>query len=378
MRVLIAPDSFTGTLSAERAAAAMAAGWARTAPEDDLICRPLSDGGPGFVAALAAALGGRIVPASVTGPLGESVAAQFLLTPRQGGGGEGLVTGWIESALAAGLQQVPTQRRDPTMTTSRGVGELISAAVAAGARRIVVGVGGTGVCDAGAGLLAGLGAEPAELLSRGGGGLADINYVSLDRVHARLEGVRLAVATDVDVPLTGPRGAARGFGPQKGATPAQVELLEGNLTRFAALLGRAGDGRDPAVALGAGAGGGIGYAVLRLGATRVAGIDTVMRAIGFADVAGSCDLVVTGEGSLDWQSLAGKVIAGVTAASTAGGVPAIALAGRVELVRSDLMAMGLAGAYGLIQAEEAVPTPERAAELLADLAARVARTWSRR
>ncbi len=378
MRVVIAPDSFTGTLSAEQAAAAIAAGWARTSPHDELICRPLSDGGPGFLAALSAALGGRFVPLSVTGPLGTAVSARFLLTQSHSGG-EIVpdLTGWIESASAAGLDQVPPDGRDPTVTTSRGVGELIAAAIRAGARRVVVGVGGTGVCDAGAGLLAGMGASPAPGLSGGGAELSRLSAVSLAAACELVAGVRLEVATDVDVPLTGPRGAARGFGPQKGATPAQVDLLEHNLARFARLLGRTADGRDPAVALGAGAGGGIGFALLRLGATRVAGIETVMEATSFAALAASSDLVITGEGALDWQSLAGKVIPGVAAASAAAGVPTIALAGRVDLIRSDVVQSGLAAAYGASVAGAPVPDPDLAAVHLADLAARVARTWSR-
>jgi glycerate kinase len=367
VEVLICPDSFTGTLSAAQAAAAMAGGWAGVAPGDDLVLRPLSDGGPGFLDAVGAGRGGVRHPIWVTGPLGSPVEADFLMTD------DG--TAWIESASAAGLHLVPADRRDPTRTTSRGVGELMAAALAGGARRIVVGVGGTGTCDGGAGLLEALGAvaQPSGGLSHGGGPLAELAALDLTPALAALDGITLEVATDVDVPLLGARGAARGFAAQKGATQAQVEQLEAAMARWAGLLGRTADGRSPAVALGAGAGGGLGAALVRLGARRVPGIGTVLEAAGLADLIASADLVITGEGSFDWQSLRGKVVAGVAAAALERAVPVVVLAGRVEVSRREWISAGIAAAFPA--AAEPGETP---AEGVARAAARVARTWSRR
>lgn len=366
VRILVCPDSFTGTLSAEAAARAIADGWHRAAPGDDLVLRPMSDGGPGFLAAVRSGSGGDLRAVEVPGPLGDPVHAGYLWTP------DG--TAWVESAMAAGLHLVAQERRDPTGTTSLGVGVLIGAALDAGARRVVLGVGGTGTCDGGAGLLAGLGAtsDPAGGLVAGGGALVAVTGLDLGPALLRVAGVTLEVATDVDVPLLGPRGAARGFAPQKGADPRQVDQLEAAMAHWAGLLGRTPGGRSPAVALGAGAGGGIGAALIRLGARRVPGIATVMDAAGIRAGIASADLVVTGEGALDWQSLHGKVVSGVAAAALEAGVPVLVLAGRIDLTRREWLAAGVAAAF------PAAPDPgEAPGEGLARAAARVARTWSR-
>lgn len=366
VRILVCPDSFTGTLSAAEAAAAIIDGWRQVAGGDDLVGRPLSDGGPGFVDAVRAGTGGALCALGVCDPLGGQVRAHYLLSSD--------ATAWVESAQAAGLHLVPPQRRDPTVTTSRGVGQLIDDALDRGVRRIVVGVGGTGTCDGGAGLLAALGAtsEPPERLGSGGGALTAVRRLVLEPVLERLDGVALEVATDVDVPLLGPRGAARGFAPQKGATPEQVADLERAMAHWAELLGRTAGGRTAAVALGAGAGGGIGAALIRLGARRVPGIETVLAAAHLADEVAAADLVVTGEGALDWQSLRGKVVAGVAAAAMAHGVPVLVLAGRVELTRREWVAAGISAAF-----PAAAGPGQDAATGLSRAAERAARTWSR-
>jgi glycerate kinase len=364
--VLICPDSFTGTLSAAEAAAAMAEGWGSVAPGDDLVLRPLSDGGPGFLDAVGAGRDGVRHPTSVTGPLGSPVVADYLMTDDR--------TAWIESASAAGLHLVPGDRRDPARTTSRGVGELMAAALARGASRIVVGVGGTGTCDGGAGLLDALGAtsQPAGELSHGGGLLVEVEALDLSAALAAVGGCTLEVATDVDVPLLGARGAARGFAPQKGASPEQVEQLEAAMAHWGALLGRTADGRSAAVALGAGAGGGLGAVLIRLGARRVPGIGTVLDAADLAGLITDVDLVVTGEGCFDWQSLRGKVVAGVAAAALERAVPVVVLAGRVEVSRREWITAGVAAAF------PAAAEPGAAhRDGLAHAAARAARTWSR-
>jgi glycerate kinase len=367
VKVLICPDSFTGTLSAAQACAAMAEGWASVSPGDELVLRPLSDGGPGFVDAIAAARGGVRHALRVTGPVGDPVLADLLITDGD--------TAWIESASAAGLHLVPNDRRDPTGTTSRGVGELMRAALDRGATRIVVGVGGTGTCDGGAGLLAALGArsQPPGALSRGGGPLAGLTSLELESALAAVGAIDLEVATDVDVPLLGARGAARGFGPQKGASEEQVDHLEASMSHWARLLGRTADGRSPAVALGAGAGGGLGAALIRLGARRIPGIGTVLGAADIAGVLEEADLVITGEGSFDWQSLRGKVVAGVAAAALERGVPVLVLAGRVELSRREWITAGVAAAF-----PAAAEPDESHHQGVALAAARAARTWSRR
>ncbi len=364
VHILVCPDSFTGTMSAAQAAAAIAAGWRRRSPGDVLVERPLSDGGPGFLDAIESGAGGQRRRLDVPGPRGGSVTAEYLVTGP---------TAWVESAQAAGLHLIPPEERDPTTTTSHGVGVIVADAVDRGARRVVVGVGGTGTCDGGAGLLSGLGAtgDVAEGLVSGGAKLAVLSHVDLGPALARVARVELEVATDVDVPLLGARGAARGFSPQKGATPAQVELLESALSHWAALLGRTEGGRSAAVALGAGAGGGLGAALIRLGARRLPGIETVLAAGGVRAALSSVDLVITGEGSFDWQSLRGKVVSGVAAQALAHGVPVVVLAGRVEVTRREWIAAGVAAAFAAGPAEGEEP-----ALALARVAERVAGTWS--
>jgi glycerate kinase len=382
MRVLVAPDSFTGSMSAAEAARAIADGWRATAPQDDVVLVPVSDGGPGFVAALHAALGGepRSVPAS--GPWGAPAAGSVLVVPGSGG-----PVAYLEAAHAAGDTGAP--RGAAAAASSAGLAELLRAAVESGARRIVVGVGGTLICDGGAGMLAGLGATAVDaaggdctaLLRAGVAGLSEVAAVDLAPARAITAGVELIVATDVDNPLLGPRGAARGFGPQKGLDPAAVDAAEEALRAFAHACGRFPGGRSPAVALGSGAGGGLGFALLHLGGRVVAGIDVVLDAVGFEQQVGGADLVITGEGSLDWQSMHGKVITGVCRAAMAHGRPVLVLAGRIAVGRREWMAIGVSGAYAIIDAE-APPAQVRAAvaegpRRLAGVASRAARTWSR-
>ena len=378
--MLIAPDKFAGTLTAVEAAAAIAEGWRRTAPADDLVEFPLADGGPGFVAVLHAALGGRLVDVDVTGPVGEPVPGQVLVVG---------TTAYVESAQACGLHLVP-HPRDPRTTTTYGVGELVLAARDAGASRIVLGLGGSGTNDAGAGLLAALGAratgsderDATALLRRGGGALRLIDHVDLGPALEATFGLELLIASDVDNPLLGLRGATNGFGPQKGADDAAIMELEGSLESFARVVGRRPDGKDPAVALGAGAAGGLGFALLHLGATRVAGIATVLETVRLADQIGRVDLVVTGEGAFDWQSLRGKVVSGVAEAALAQGRGCVVLAGRVDVGKREYLAIGVSGAYAVVDdlrdrgiaADDALAHP---VERLADLAERAARTWSR-
>lgn len=377
MRVVVAPDSFGGTLSATEAAAAIAEGWRRAAPGDELELLPLADGGTGFLAVLHTALGGTLHAAAVTGPFGAPVDAQWLQVGERA---------YLESAAACGLHLVPRPQRTPetaAAVTTRGVGELVAAAVAAGAREVVIGLGGSATTDGGAGMLAALGARPVDAagadLADGGGPLA-----AVERLDGRpeLDGVRLVAAADVDNPLLGPHGAAAVFGPQKGADAATVAALDAALARFADALAAA-FGTDVRDEPGAGAAGGLGAALLALGAERVSGAGLVRELVGLdaaLDRAAQdrSGLAVTGEGSFDWQSLRGKLITTVARGAAERGVPCIVLAGQVSVGRREAAAVGVEAAYGVAEAaggvEASMADP---AGTLAALAERVARTWSR-
>jgi glycerate kinase len=366
VRIVIAPDKFAGTLSAVEAAHAVADGWRSVDPtvETDLV--PLSDGGPGFVEVLHAALGGRTVPATVTGPLGETVGAEFLLV------GD---TAYVESAQACGLHLVPADRRDPARTTSRGVGELIAAAADAGAATVVVGLGGSSTNDGGAGMLAALGAAPGDALGGGGGPLGGLDGpVDLAPARAATAGLRLVAATDVDNPLLGVHGASAVFGPQKGADPDLVQRLDAALTAFADATDPGGDLRGVP---GAGAAGGLGYALLLLGGAVESGVARVLAAVGLDGLAAGADLVITGEGSFDSQSLRGKLPHGVARTAAAHGVPCVVTAGVVAVGRAEAAAAGITETYSLVESagsSEAALT--RSAEELRRLASAVARRWS--
>ncbi|MCX6419358.1 MAG: glycerate kinase, partial [Actinobacteria bacterium] len=299
MRIVVAPDKFAGTLSAVEAAEAIKAGWNSYAPQDHVEVLPLADGGPGFVAVLERALGGQLLDVQTTGPAGQSVVAQILIHDE---------TAYIESAQACGLHLMP--QLAALEATSEGVADLLVAAVAAGVRHIVVGVGGTACTDGGEPMLTRLQQLTGKALSDfdivvgvGGTACTDGGEPMLTRLQ-QLTGKALSdfdidvvVATDVDNPLLGVHGAAAVFGAQKGATDADVAVLEQRLTQWSQRAG--GD----AMQVGAGAGGGLGFALFRLGGRRVSGIDTCVDAIRFDSAVANADLVLTGEGSFDYQSL---------------------------------------------------------------------------
>ncbi len=366
-RVLLAPDSFKGSLRAAQVAAHLAAGVRACAPGVEVDQLPVADGGEGTVDAALAA-GYEPVELRATGPLGEPVTARYA---RQG------TTAVVELAAVSGLEQV--ERPDPATAlaaTSRGLGELIAHALAAGARTVVIGVGGSACTDGGAGMLAALGARihgPDGELPDGGGALRDVTAVDLSGLDPALKEAQLVLAGDVDNPLLGERGAAAVYGPQKGADPATVTALEDGLGRWVGAL--AADGTDRArlaTAPGAGAAGGAGYACLLLGATRRPGIEVVLELTGFAERAAGVDLVVTGEGSLDAQSLHGKTPVGVAAAAAAAGAPTVAVCGRSTLQPAEAARAGIRAVYPLTDLE---PDPARciadAGPLLERLAKRI-------
>jgi glycerate 2-kinase len=373
VRILVAPDKFGGTLSAVEAAEAIEAGWLRASGGDELVRRPMSDGGPGFVDVLAASLDGDLVPVATSDPLGRPVVGAVLLHGS---------TGYVESAQASGLHLLAHHERDAMVTTSYGVGVLIAAAIDSGARTVVVGLGGSATNDGGAGMLAALGVRALDAagadLPPGGAALA-----AVDRLEGtpRLGGAALIAATDVDNPLTGPTGASAVFGPQKGAAPEQIPVLDAALARWAEVLVRDLPGTPPDVAdlPGAGAAGGLGLGLLAVGARREPGVDLIGNAVGLPAALDGVDLVLTGEGSFDWQSLRGKVVSGVAAAAAARGVPCLVLAGQVSVGRREMAASGVQAAYSVADLAGSVEAAlEWPADRLADLAARVAGQWSRR
>jgi glycerate kinase len=362
VRIVIAPDSFKGSLTADRAATAIAAGVARVLPEAEVLLRPVADGGEGTVAAALRA-GYRPWTARVSGPDGRPLDAMIALEDG---------TAVVELATAAGLGLAPAA---PMTATTRGVGELVTAALDRGARRIVLGIGGSATSDGGAGMLQALGVRLLDAdgsdVPPGGEGLALLDRVDGTGLDPRLAGIELVVASDVDNPLTGPSGAAHVFAPQKGASPEEVARLDAALTRYAAVL-RRDLGVDVADVPGAGGAGGTAAGALAIGARLTSGAALVCDLVGLSEVLLGADLVITGEGALDAQTLRGKAPAEVARRARAAGVPCLALAGVVRLSAADLADGGILAAHALTEVEPdlgrclAAPEP-----LLADLTARV-------
>ncbi|MFW6691243.1 glycerate kinase [Streptomyces sp. MAR4 CNX-425] len=372
-RVLIAADKFKGSLTAEQVARRVAAGLHRVAPDLAVEALPVADGGDGTVAAaLAAGFARR--EARVTGPLGEPVTAAYAL--RDG-------TAVVEMAEASGLQLLPPGRFAPRTATTYGSGELLRAALDAGARTVVFGVGGSATTDGGAGMLTALGADlrdaAGEPVGPGGGPLADLARADLSGVDPRFADVELILASDVDNPLTGPTGAPAVYGPQKGASAADVEALDAALAHYVRVLEQAVGPRAARLARqpGAGAAGGIGYgALLGLGAVFRPGIEVLLDVLGFAAALARADLVITGEGSLDRQTLHGKAPAGVAAAARAAGKPVVAVCGGLSIDEAALRGAGIERAYALAALE---PDVERsmanAGALLESVAESLARDF---
>ncbi|WP_093089097.1 glycerate kinase [Pseudonocardia oroxyli] len=372
MRVVVAPDSFGGTLSAPAAAAAIAEGWRRAVPDAVVDLVPLADGGTGFVDVLHAGLGGTLHEPQVTGPFGAPVTAPWLQVGQ---------TAYVESAAACGLHHVPRAQRTPEVAgsvTTHGVGELLLRAVEAGCTEAVIGLGGSATTDGGAGMYAALGLGPLDAegapLPPGGRALGRAARLA-EPPGSPLAGLRLVAASDVDNPLLGPHGAAAVFGPQKGADAATVEALDAALAHWADLLLR--EVRDEPAA---GAAGGLGAALLALGARVESGAGLVRALLGLDQaldaVAAEGGVAITGEGSFDWQSLRGKLITAVASAAAERGVPCVVLAGQVAVGRREAAAAGVDAAYAVAEhaggVEASMADP---AGTLAALAEHVARRW---
>jgi glycerate 2-kinase len=368
MKIVIAPDKFKGSLAAAQVATAIAAGLRSELPAAELVAIPVADGGEGTVdAAVAAGFGRALV--TVDGPTGEPVHASYARR------GEVAV---VELACACGLMRLPGGRPEPLTASSFGAGQALAAALEAGARQIIFGVGGSASTDGGAGLLQALGARVldarGEPLARGGAALSDVAALDLAGLHPALHSGSVILATDVVNPLTGPDGAAEVYGPQKGATPAQIGELASGLRRWAAVVAET-TGADWSQAPGAGAAGGVGFAALAvLGAERRLGIELVLDLVSFDAALDGAALVIIGEGSLDTQTLAGKAPVGVARAATRRGIPVVAVAGRNTLTEGQLAAAGITAVYALSDLE---PDPAVSSAEASTLLEQVGRTLAR-
>ena len=363
LRIVVAPDSFGGALDSVAVAGAIASGWLRARPDDEVVRAPMADGGEGTLAAVAAALGERAVRRSVTAhdPLGRPVAADYLLLE------EGR-TAFVEMAAASGLARLTVEERTPDSArtaSSRGTGELIRDALDTRVHRLILGLGGSATNDGGAGLLAALGVRFLGLagveLPPGGAALADLIVIEPSGLDPRLASVEVVVASDVTNPLTGPAGAAATYGPQKGADPAAVADLDAALGIYGTAI-EAATGRAVAELPGAGAAGGTGAALLAFtSATLRPGIDVVAEMAGLPTALDGADLVITGEGRADEQTLAGKVAMGVALLAGNRGIPVVLLCGSLG---PGSEALEVAGLFAMIQ--PVADRPMSLAEAMAD------------
>jgi len=367
-RIVVAPDAFKGSLSAGEVARALIRGMAHTFPDAEYVAVPVADGGEGTAQALVDATGGQMRTVTVDGPLGEPVEAFFGVL------GDG-VTAVVEMAAASGLPLVPPHRRNPLVASSAGTGQLIRAALDAGCRKIILGLGGSATNDGGAGMAAALGAKLLDAHGRpippGGAGLASLARIDVSALDPRLAETEVVAACDVDNPLTGPRGASRVFGPQKGATPAMVEQLDAALAHYGRVLAR-DLGIDVVHRPGAGAAGGMGAGAMAfLRARLVSGVDLVMEAVGLAEKLEGAWLAITGEGRLDGQTARGKAPAGVARLAARAGVPVIGVAGGLGPGSEEqLRPLGFAALLSVTDGPMDVETAMARAESLIEAAGR--------
>ena len=354
MKVVCAPDSFKESMSAAEAAAAMTRGVRSVFPDAQCVEVPMADGGEGTTEALVDALGGEWREVATVDALGRPITARYGLAP------DGLAV--IEVAAAVGIGQIAPDERDVMAASSTGIADLVRDALDAGATRLIVGLGGSATTDGGAGLLAGLGAvwlaPDGAQLEPTPDALQALDRVDLSGLDPRLAGVTIDLACDVTNPLLGPSGSAAVFGPQKGASPDQVPVLDGVLGRIADALVAAGapEVRDRP---GAGAAGGLGAAFLALGAEMRRGVEVVADAAGLDDAVAGADLVLTGEGSIDSQTLSGKTPAGVADVAARHGVPVIAFAGRLGEGVDELIGNGFAAVLSIVTGPGDLPTALR-------------------
>ncbi len=373
MKIVIAPDSFKDSLSAQGVADAIALGLAQVWPDAQLIKCPMADGGEGTVESILAACEGEQRRAVVRGPLGATVDAAWGWLPQSH-------TAIIEMAEASGLQLVPLAQRDACIGSTFGTGQLIRAALDAGAQRVILAIGGSATNDAGAGAMQALGVKlldaRGQTLSPGGLALAQLARVDLSDMDPRLARVRFDIAADVNNPLCGPHGASAIFGPQKGASPAQVEQLDRALGHFADHCATA-LGKDVRDEPGSGAAGGLGFAAKAfLGAQFKAGVEVVAELVGLAEAVAGADLVITGEGRFDAQTLRGKTPFGVARVASQQGVPVIVIAGTLGDGYQALYEHGIDAAFALASGPMTLDQAcAEAPRLLRERATDIARVW---
>jgi len=373
MKVIIAPDSFKESLSAKQVCIAIRNGLQRVWPDADYVEVPIADGGEGTVQSLVDATAGRIHQLGVTGPVGERVDGFYGLL----GDGE---TAVIEMAAASGLHHVPREKRDPKLTTSLGTGELILDALNNGARRFIIGLGGSATNDGGIGMLSALGAvfsdQQGQSISANGLGLSQLAHIDTRAMDPRLNESRFLVACDVDNPLCGNQGASAVFGPQKGATDADIQLLDTALFRYAKLI-KASRGIDVLHTPGAGAAGGMGAALLGfLPAQLKPGVEIVLDSLALTDRLNGADLVITGEGRIDGQTIHGKAPIGVARVAKQAGLPVIAIAGCTGDHYQAVYQHGIDAVFSSVPRAMALNEAFlQSADNLADIAENVARLY---
>jgi glycerate kinase len=373
MKIVIAPDSFKESLTAMQVAEAIEQGFRQIYPHADYLKLPMADGGEGTVESMVAATGGKIIPVTVTGPLGLPVDAFFGLS----GDGD---TAIIEMAAASGLHLVPSEKRNPLLTGTFGTGELILAALDHGARKIIIGIGGSATNDGGAGMMQALGAELRDEegndIGTGGAALAELSELDLSLLDARLAECDILVACDVDNPLCGEDGASAVFGPQKGATPQQVTLLDAALRHYGEQIEQASGSAVINVA-GAGAAGGMGASLFGLLNARLRpGVEIVTEALHLDEAVRDADLVITGEGRIDSQTIHGKTPIGVARVAKRFNVPVIALAGGMTTDYGVVHQHGLDAVFSVLNRVQTLPEAlEYARENLCVTARNVATVW---
>ncbi|MGF1718867.1 glycerate kinase [Vibrio kyushuensis] len=367
MKVVIAPDSYKESLTAMEVATAIERGFKKIMPNAEYVKLPMADGGEGTVQSLVDATGGVIVKQKVTGPLGDTVEGFFGLV------GDGS-TAIIEMAAASGLDLVERNKRNPLITTSYGTGELIKGALDKGVKHIIIGLGGSATNDGGIGMAQALGAKLLDEngidLAFGGGSLHRLTTIDLSQLDPRLKTVTLEAACDVDNPLCGPKGASSVFGPQKGATPEMVKKLDSNLAHYAKIIYQATD-KDVKDIPGAGAAGGLGAALIGLfDADLRPGINIVMDAVNLSDVVKDANLVITGEGRIDSQTIHGKTPVGVARTAKQFGLPVIAIAGSTAADCEVVHEHGIDAAYSVVLGATDLPTALKEAAFNVEMTSR--------
>ncbi|ENE5170607.1 glycerate kinase [Vibrio cholerae] len=373
MKVVIAPDSFKESLTAKQVCDAIQAGLARVWHDAKFVAIPVADGGEGTVQSLVDATQGRLVEVKVMGPQGKRVEAFYgMLGDNQ--------TAVIEMAAASGLHHVPVAQRDPKLTTSFGTGELIRHALDQGVTKLIIGLGGSATNDGGVGMLAALGArftnadgDPIQLT---GGGLRELTHIDLQDVDPRLQNCDILVACDVNNPLCGDKGASAVFGPQKGATPEDVQLLDGTLRQFGLLTEKV-TGKMVLESAGAGAAGGMGAALLAYTQARLRpGIEIVLETVQLAYQVSDADLVITGEGRIDSQTVHGKTPMGVAKVAKRFDVPVLALCGCTGDNYQAVYQCGIDAVFAAVPRAMSLEDALKESDFnLADLAENVARLW---